>query len=86
MVQNPLEQAMEAQVRYKAVALYVYSLFNSAQVGGWMVKATPWPFYPREKPGIHCTEYWMDPRASLDRCRKYRPQRHSVPRPSSCSE
>jgi hypothetical protein len=32
-------------------------------------------FYPRERPGSHCTGGWVGPRAGLDRCRKYRPYR-----------
>jgi len=30
-------------------------------------------FYPRERPGIHCTGSWVGPRAGLDRCGKSRP-------------
>jgi len=37
----------------------------------------------RKRPGTHCIGGWVDPRAGLDRCGKFRPQRHSIPRPSS---
>jgi hypothetical protein len=34
---------------------------------GWVVSSTPQPhFYPRERPGTHCTGGWVGPRASLD--------------------
>ena len=33
----------------------------------------PTALYPRERPGTHCTEGWMGPRAGLDRCGKSRP-------------
>jgi len=32
----------------------------------WVVKATPRPFYPRERPGTHCIGGWVGPRAGLD--------------------
>jgi hypothetical protein len=50
---------------------------------GWVVRVTPRPLYPRERPGTHCTGGWVGPRASLDGCGKYRPHRHSIPEPSS---
>ena len=43
----------------------------------------PAALYPRERPGIHCTEGWVGPRAGLDRCGKSRPYRDSIPGPSS---
>jgi hypothetical protein len=36
-------------------------------------RQSPAALYPRERPGIHCTEGWMGPRAGLDRCGKSRP-------------
>ena len=33
---------------------------------GWVVKATPRPLYPRERPGTHCIGGWVGPRAGLD--------------------
>jgi hypothetical protein len=33
----------------------------------------PDAFYPRERPGTHCTGGWVGPRAGLDRCGKSRP-------------
>jgi hypothetical protein len=48
-----------------------------------VVKATPWPLYPREGPVNHCMGGWVDSRAGLDRCGKSRPHRDSIPGPSS---
>jgi hypothetical protein len=39
----------------------------------WVVNATPRPTYPPERPGTHCIEDWMGPRAGLDRCEKSHP-------------
>jgi hypothetical protein len=41
----------------------------------WVVKATPRPLYPLERPGTHCTGGWMGPRADLGVCGKYRPSK-----------
>jgi hypothetical protein len=40
---------------------------------GWVVNATPRPFYPRERPGTHCIGGWVGPRAGPEGCRKSRP-------------
>jgi hypothetical protein len=40
-----------------------------------VVSTTPRPFYPRERPGTHCTGGWVGPRAGLDVCEKSRPHR-----------
>jgi hypothetical protein len=32
---------------------------------GWVFSTTPRPFYPRERPGNHCTGGWVGPRAGL---------------------
>ena len=32
---------------------------------GWVVNATPRPFYPRERPDTHCTGGWVGPRAGI---------------------
>jgi hypothetical protein len=59
---------------------------------GCVINATPRPLYPRERPGNHCTgdcvgpragNHWVDPRAGLDGCGKSRPQRNSIPGPST---
>ena len=31
----------------------------------WVVNATPWPFYLRERPGTHCIEGWIGPTGSV---------------------
>ena len=49
---------------------------------GWVVNATPRPLYPRERPGTHCIEGWVSPRARLDRCGKSRPHQDLIPGPS----
>jgi hypothetical protein len=48
-----------------------------------MVNATPRSLYRRERPGNHCTEGWMGPRAVLDGCEKTRLHRDSIPGSSS---
>ena len=50
---------------------------------GWVVNATPWPLYPRERPGTYCVGGLVGPRVGLDGCGKSRPHRHSIPGPSS---
>ena len=40
---------------------------------GWVVNATPRPFYPRERPGTHRMGGWMVPRAGLEGRGKSRP-------------
>jgi len=35
---------------------------------GWGVSLTPWPLYPLERPGTHCTRGWMGLRTRLHRC------------------
>jgi hypothetical protein len=43
----------------------------------------PVDFYPRERPGTHCTVGWVGPRAGLDRCGKSHPHRDSIQGTSS---
>jgi hypothetical protein len=50
---------------------------------GRVVSITPWPLYPRERPGTHCTGGWVGPRTGLDGCEKSRPHWDSIPEPSS---
>jgi hypothetical protein len=40
---------------------------------GWVVKATPRPFYPRERTCTHCMEGWVGLRDGLGWCGKSRP-------------
>jgi hypothetical protein len=37
------------------VKVMLYSFFNLGARWGWVVNATPWPLYPRERPSTHCT-------------------------------
>jgi hypothetical protein len=46
---------------------------------GNILKTFSLPFYPRRRPGTHCTEGWVGPRAGLDRCGKSRPHRDWIP-------
>jgi hypothetical protein len=41
---------------------------------GFALTALP----PRKRPGIHCTEDWVSPRAGLDGCGESRPHHHST--------
>ena len=43
-------------------------------------------FYPRERPGTHCTGGWVGPRAGLDRCGKSRSHRDLILGPSNPSQ
>jgi hypothetical protein len=45
----------------------------------------PATFYPRERPGTHCTGCWVGPMASLDRYGKSCPRRDLILRPSTSS-
>jgi hypothetical protein len=47
------------------------------------LRHAPAALYPWERPSTHRTGGWVGPRASLDRCRKSRPHRDSIPVPSS---
>jgi hypothetical protein len=60
-----------------------YSFMTSAlDEGGWSTSRLG-RLYPREKPVTYRTGGWVGPRAGLDRCRKSRPHRDSIPGPSS---
>jgi len=50
---------------------------------GWVVNATLQPFYPRERPGTHCTGGWVGPRGGLDQFEKCRQHQDSIPGPSN---
>jgi hypothetical protein len=71
---------MKAQRGSRGIALL---FLNLGARGGWVVYATPWPLYPRERPDTHCIGGWMGLRAGLDRSGKCRLHRDSIPGPSS---
>jgi hypothetical protein len=48
-----------------------------------VVKATPRPLYPQERPGTHCIGGWLSPMSGLDGRGKFRPHRYSIPGNSS---
>ena len=50
-----------------------------------VVKATPRPFYPRERPGTHFIGGWVGPWAGLDGCGNSRLHRDSISGPSVAS-
>jgi len=50
---------------------------------GEVSASRPGRFLPRERPGTHCTGGWVGSRACLDRYRKSRPHRDSIPGPSN---
>ena len=52
-------------------------------MGGWVVNATPRPLYQQKRPGTHCIGGWVGLKASLARCGKSHPHRHSIRGPSS---
>ena len=64
------------------VEVQLYSSMTTALEGGVWAAARPGLFYPRERPGIHCTGGWVGPRAGLDG-RKILPHRDSISEPSS---
>ena len=41
------------------------SLSNLGARWGWVIKARPWPLYPRERPGTHCIGGWVGPRVHV---------------------
>jgi hypothetical protein len=56
------------------------------RVGGHL--HAPAALTPGKRPGTHCIWSWVGPRAGLDGCEKYRPNRDSIPCPHStgCKE
>jgi hypothetical protein len=56
---------------------------TSALEGVRCQRHAPAAFYPRKRPGTHCTGGWVSPTAGLNRCGKSRPHRNSIPKPSS---
>jgi hypothetical protein len=58
-------------------------ILNLGAMRGWVVSTTPWPLYPREGSGTHCTGGWVGPRSGLEVCEKSHPHQYSIPGPSS---
>jgi hypothetical protein len=59
----------------------LYSFFNLGAKWEWTFNATA-PPPPGKRPVTHCIAVWVGPWAGLDECRKSRPYRDSIPRPS----
>jgi hypothetical protein len=51
----------------------LYSFFKRGTIWGWVVSVTLRLFYPRERPGTHCTGGWVGPKTGLEGCGKSRP-------------
>jgi hypothetical protein len=66
----------QAQRVVRGIAL---SFLDLSTRRGWVVSTTPWPLYPRERPGTHCTGGWVGPRDGLEVCEKSRPTRIRSP-------
>ena len=56
---------------------------TSALYVRWVVSATYRPLYLQERFGTRYIGNWVDPKASLDGCGKFRLHRNSIPGPSS---
>jgi hypothetical protein len=52
----------------------------------WVVKVTPWPFYPSRKTRSRCRGGWVGPSAILEWSRKFRPHRIRSPNRPARSE
>jgi len=68
----------EGEHRYSST----FSL-TSALDGGLVAKATPRQLCPRERPGTHRLGGWVGPKVGWDGCGNSRPDRDSIPGPSS---
>jgi hypothetical protein len=78
----PTHQQIASKHRKFGSSCFIAGLhFHDQRVRGQRHALTT--LYPREKPGTHCIGGWVGPRAGLDRCGKSRPQRDSIPGPSS---
>jgi hypothetical protein len=65
----------------------IYSFLNLGARWGWVVKTTPRPLYPRERPGAHCIGVWMGLRVDLNGCEKNSPPPgfdHRTVKPVAC--
>jgi hypothetical protein len=62
--------------------MYSSTLPLTSAMGGWVINATPWTLYPRERPGTDCIGGWFGPGAGQDRCGKSRSHWDSIPGPS----
>jgi hypothetical protein len=70
----------QAQRLDRGIALPVFYLGTRS---GCVVSITPRPLYPQERSGTICTGGCVSHRTDLDVCEKSRPNRYSIPRPSS---
>jgi hypothetical protein len=76
-------QPITGLVAYRGSRGIALLILNLGARRGWVISTTPRPLYPRERPGTHCTEGWVVPRAGLDVCEKSLTHRDSIPGPSS---
>jgi hypothetical protein len=68
---SPFLQVAKDLRESRGIALLCF--YISALEGVRVHRHAPAAFYPRERPGIHCTGGWVGPRAGLDRCGKSHP-------------
>ena len=61
-VKVTLEQATKAQRVSRGISV----LFNLGAKWGWVLNATPWRLYPRERPGTYCIGGWVGFSVGLD--------------------
>ena len=55
------------------VEVHLYSFLTTVLEGERSQRHAPAAYYPREKPGAHCTGGWVGSRVVLDRCGKSLP-------------
>jgi hypothetical protein len=77
-----LEQATKVHKGSRSIVLLF--LYLGAR-WGWVVNATPRPFYPRGWPCSHCIGGWVGPRAGLEGCGKSLPPEPTSPSPMMVS-
>jgi hypothetical protein len=79
-VKFALEQTIKSQSGSTDIALL---LLTSVIDGVRGLRHAPAALPPEKRPGKHCTEGWICPRAGVDVCGKSRPNRNSIHEPSS---
>jgi hypothetical protein len=80
-VKFTLEQATKAQRGSKGIQLY--SFFNLGTRWRWVVNATPWPLYPRERIGTLVWEAGWAPGLVWTGAENLAVHRDSIPGPSN---
>jgi hypothetical protein len=81
---SPFSQATKALRENRSIALLWF--WTSALEGVRGQRHVPTVFYPRERPGTHCTGGWVGPRAGLDRFLNLTPTGIRSPYPPARSQ